>query len=139
MPKVKGFALKSLWFGMLAGFIGGLSVIGGNALAADRKAQDMVGEMAQVRDSLIAKHPSLAAIDDAVRADCSAKGEAVAPDSAFCSCASAVTFGLWMSGMDPKMVDRLNAFLQAPSADAASAFTAYKGPELYAPLCRKAI
>ncbi|KPQ27109.1 MAG: hypothetical protein HLUCCX21_04995 [Porphyrobacter sp. HL-46] len=131
--------MKGLWLSMLAGLLGGLSVIGGNALAADRKAQDMVGEMAQVRDSLIAKHPSLAAIDDAVRADCSAKGEGVAPDSPFCSCASAVTFGLWMSGMDPKMVDRLNVFLQAPSAEAASAFTAYQGPELYAPLCRRAI
>lgn len=131
--------MKSFWFSMLAGLLGGLLVVGGAAFAADRKAQDMVGEMAQVRDSLLAKHPSLTAIDDAVRADCSAKSEGVAPDSAFCSCASAVTFGLWMSGMDPKMVDRLNAFLQAPSAEAASGFTAYQGPELYAPLCRKAI
>ena len=99
----------------------------------------MVAEMAKARDTLLQKHPAITLIDNAVRADCSAKGKDVRPDGEYCSCASSVTFGLWMSGMDPKMLDCLNGFLQKPSESGASEFTAYQGPEMYGPLCSKAI
>lgn len=99
----------------------------------------MVAEMAEARDSLLQKHPPVVLIDNAIRSDCSVKRKGAPPEGEFCSCASAVTFGLWMSGIDPKMIDRLNGFLQQPSESAALEFTSYQGPELYVPLCSKAI
>jgi len=41
--------------------------------------------------------------------------------------------------IDPKMIDCLNGSLQQPSESVASQFTVYQGPEVYTPLCSKAI
>ncbi|WPZ02636.1 hypothetical protein T8S45_07170 [Blastomonas marina] len=106
--------------------------------AANSTAKKIVAEMIERQTSLLQQYPSLSLIDNVVRADCSARSDQKAPSSEFCGCASAVTMNLWMSGMDPKMIDRLNAFLQQPSEDAAQEFAAYQGPELYAPLCEAA-
>lgn len=130
--------MQTLWFTPIICLIGAAS-FSGSAFAADKKATKMVAEMAQARDALLQKYPAIALIDSAVRADCAAKGKDAPPEGAFCSCASAVTFGLWMSDMDPKMNGRLNGFLQQPSESAASEFTAYQGPEMYTPLCSKAV
>jgi hypothetical protein len=110
-----------------------------NALAADKMAQEKVAGMARTRDVLLEERPPLRLIDKAVRADCSVKGKGEAPNGTFCSCGSAVTFSLWVSGMDPKMVGRIDKFLQEPSEQAAAEFAAaYQGPELYGPLCHVA-
>lgn len=130
--------MRTLWLALVLCFAVVVS-FSASAFAVDKKAKQMVSKMAESRDALLQKHPSVVLIDNAIRADCSAKGENALPRGEFCSCASAVTFGLWLSGMDPKMINRLNGFLQQPSERAASQFIAYQGPEMYAPLCSKAI
>lgn len=111
-----------------------------NALAADKQAQAKVAGTAKARDGVLAEHPPLRLIDKAVRNDCSAKRNGEASDGAYCSCATAVTFSLWVSGMDPKMVGWIDKFLREPSEQAAAKFSAsYQGPELYGPLCKIAI
>ena len=130
--------MRKILLTLLLCFIGYTS-LAGIAFAADKKARKMVAEMAETRDRLLEKHPAITLIDDAVRKDCVAKGTGAKSDGEYCSCASAVVFGLWMSGIDPKMVGRLNEFLQQPSEQAASAFTNYQGPELYSPLCSMAL
>lgn len=121
------------------GLLGSLA-IATETLAADKKAQDIVAGMVRTRDALLGQQPALHLIDTAVRKDCSTKHNSEAPGGAFCSCASAVTFGLWASGIDPNMEGRLTAFLAKPDGAAAEEFAAsYQGPELYVPLCRKAV
>lgn len=130
--------MRTLWLALMISLVG-VSFLSESAFAADKTAKKMVAEMAEARDALLQKHPAIVLIDNAVRSDCLEKSKGAQPEGEFCSCASAVTFGLWMSGMDPKMIDRLNGFLQRPSESAASEFKSYQGPEMYAPLCSKAV
>ena len=98
----------------------------------------MVAEMAAQRGALLTKHPDLSLIDAKVRKDCSAR-ETEEAMGEYCNCASAVTFSLWMSGMDPKMIDRLNEYLEEPNEKKATEFVKYQGPEMYGPLCKEAL
>ncbi len=102
-----------------------------------REAKQRVAAALQRSDALIQRFPKLLEIRSVVRADCASKNEGQTTESEFCSCASAVTMSLWVSGIDPQMVPRIQTFLNTPEASA-EPFVAYQGPELYAPLCRRA-
>jgi hypothetical protein len=110
--------------------------IGGPAVGANRKAGDMVESSMKEQAALLARYPALTQIDGAVRADCAAKNSGKLPTSDFCGCASAVTMQLWRSGMDPKMMPRLQSYLKNPTEPAAAEFVQYQGPELYGPVCK---
>ena len=84
---------------------------------------------------LLANFPSLAQVDGEIRADCAAKNSGKAATSAFCGCASALTMNAWFSGIDPKMIPRLNSYLKKPTSAGAKTFLKYQGPELYAGAC----
>lgn len=102
-----------------------------------REAREHVASAERAAEAIYQQFPRLREIDEAVRQDCAEKNAGKAADSAFCRCGSAVTMGLWRSGVDPQMVPRLQSFLSNPEA-VASDFIRYQGPELYAPMCRLA-
>lgn len=102
-----------------------------------REARERVAAAIQSSDALNQRFPRLLEIHSVVRADCAAKNEGQTNDSEFCICASAVTMSLWRSGIDPQMAPRLQTFLNTSEASA-EPFVTYQGPELYAPLCRRA-
>jgi hypothetical protein len=107
----------------------------GSAEAANRKAQQMVMGFTKDQATLLAQFPALVRIDNVIRDDCAVKNQGKLATDEFCGCASAVTMGLWMSGIDPNMMPRLNQYLQNPSEGGAMAFLQYQGPELYRPVC----
>jgi hypothetical protein len=109
-----------------------------SAVAADRSAKKMIAGSMNDRAALLSKIPSLAKVDDAIRSDCAARNEGQPAASDFCVCASAVTLSLWRSGADPKMMPRLNAYLEDPTERAAAALLEFQGPELYRPICTAA-
>jgi hypothetical protein len=113
-------------------------MLSGAAVAANRKAQQTVAGLAKDQGTLLAKFPALVRVDDAIRSDCAAKNQGQLATDEFCGCASAVTMGLWRSGLDPNMMPRLNDYLRNPTEAGAAAFLRYQGPELYGPLCREA-
>lgn len=82
--------------------------------------------------------PQLRKIGNVVREDCRARTNGHGSSARFCSCAVAVTMRLWRSGIDPNMLRRLQDFIDDPAASPHT-FTAYEGPELYAPLCHLAV
>lgn len=128
--------VKNLSLALGLGLTGCLA-LANTTLAADKEAEALVAEMASTRDAVMKRYPSLRMVDGAVRTDCAAKAKDESPNGAFCSCASAVVFGLWDS--DGGMKARFTKFNRAPSTEAAAAFAAeLQGPELYGPLCRKA-
>lgn len=106
--------------------------------AANRKAQDMVADFRTDQAALLAKFPALVKIDGVLRADCAAQNEGKPASGDFCGCASAVTTGLWRSGVDPKMLPRLTNYINNPTDEGANEFVRYQGPELYRSLCVKA-
>ncbi len=108
------------------------------AVAANRKAQEMVAGMVKDQSALIVRFPALAQIDGVIRSDCAVKNDGNLSTGDFCGCASAVTVGLWRSGVDPKMMPRLNDYLKNPTEAGAKAFLQYQGPELYRPICTEA-
>lgn len=110
----------------------------GSAAAANRKAQEMVSGLAKEQDELLAQFPALAPIDSEIRMDCAAKNRGKVAIGDFCGCASAVTMGLWRSGVDPNMVPRINAFLKSPTDAGTKDFLRYQGPELYRGICNEA-
>jgi hypothetical protein len=107
--------------------------------AADRKTRQLVAGFTKDQVTLLARLPALVAIDTAIRGDCAAKNAGQSASGAFCGCASAVTMGLWRSGMDPKMMPRLADYLANPTEKGAKSFLLYQGPELYRPLCTEAV
>jgi hypothetical protein len=109
-----------------------------SAAAANRKAQQMVASMAKEQATLLAKFPALSQVDNIIRSDCAAKSKGKLATGDFCGCASAVTMSLWRSGMDPKMMPRLNEYLRDPTTSRAAAFLQYQGPELYRGICTEA-
>jgi hypothetical protein len=98
----------------------------------------MVAGFTSDQATLLTKFPALVRIDGVIRSDCAAKNEGKLATDEFCGCASAVAMSLWRSGLDPKMMPRLNAYLTDPTEAGAAAFLQYQGPELYRPLCTKA-
>ncbi|MDZ4371173.1 MAG: hypothetical protein U1C74_07105 [Phenylobacterium sp.] len=123
--------------GVLMGAVLSLAATG-SAVAANRKAQERVAGFEKDHVTLLAKFPALAKVDGVVRSECAAKNEGKLASSEFCGCASAVTMGLWRSGIDPNMVPRLTAYLKVPTDEGANEFVRYQGPELYGPLCAEA-
>ena len=116
-----------------------LVLAGQEAAAGNRQAQGRVAGFEKDQAALLAKFPALSQVDTAVRDDCAAQNKGKLATGDFCSCAAAVTMGLWRSGVDPNMGPRLAAFLNNPTADGAEEFRKYQGPELYRPLCNEAI
>lgn len=104
------------------------------AQSSRRSAQDMVRQAEAQHARLLEQAPRLHEIDAAIRADCAAKSNGAASDSAFCGCAVAMTMILWRAGADPQMLPRLLDFANGGEATAES-FLAYQGPELYRPIC----
>jgi hypothetical protein len=129
--------VKKLVIGTLSGAVV-LLTASGAAVAANRKAREMVAGTEREQAALLAKFPALVQIDNVIRADCASKNEGKLATDAFCGCASAITMGLWRSGLDPKMMPRLNDYLQNPTEAGAAAFLQYQGPELYRPICTEA-
>ena len=113
-------------------------LLSGPAVAANRKAQQMVAGLTKDQAALLTKFPALAQIDGVIRSDCAAKNQGRVATDEFCSCAAAVTMGLWRSGADPNMMPRLSDFLRSPTEAGATAFLQYQGPELYRPICMEA-
>ena len=110
----------------------------GSAVAANRKAQKMVAGLQMDQAALLAKFPALGQVDGVIRADCAAQNKGKLATDEFCGCASAVTMGLWRSGIDPKMMPRLNDYLKKPTEAGAKDFLQYQGPELYRGVCAEA-
>ena len=99
------------------------------------EAQARVAAVEKDQEGLLARLPGLRPIDQVVRDDCAAKVPGHTNTDKFCTCGSALTMSLWRSGIDPKMIDRLKAFLNGTGALEASDFVKFEGPELYRPLC----
>jgi hypothetical protein len=113
-------------------------VVGGAAEAATIShvdAERRISDMERDHASFLAKFPAMAAVDDALRGDCAQRVSGHATDDAFCRCASAVTVSLWRSGVDPKMIGRLQDYLNGSGALKPADFLRFQGPELYRPLC----
>ncbi len=110
----------------------------GSTVAVNRKAQGIVAGLQKDQAALLGKFPALTRIDGVIRADCAAQNKGKLATDDFCGCASAVTVSLWRSGMDPKMMPRLNDYLKNPTEAGANAFLQYQGPELYRPVCTEA-
>ena len=123
--------------GVLAGVLILVSA-SGSAVAANRKAQEMVAGLQKDQATLLAKFPALTRIDGVIRADCAGQNKGRLATDDFCGCASTVTMSLWRSGMDPKMMPRLQDYLKNPTEAGANAFVQYQGPELYRPVCTEA-
>jgi hypothetical protein len=108
------------------------------AATRNRQAQERVADFKKDHATLLAKVPGLLPIDAVVRDDCAAQNEGKLATDDYCSCAAAITMGLWRSGMDPNMAARLKAYLNNPTDGGAKEFLKYQGPELYRPLCGQA-
>jgi hypothetical protein len=107
-------------------------------MISSKEAQQKVAGMERENAEFLAKVPALQPIENVVKDDCAAKAPGQTSTGAFCECAAAVTMELWRSGIDPKMLQRLTDYINSSGASAASDFTKYEGPELYAPLCSRA-
>jgi hypothetical protein len=99
------------------------------------EAQRRIASAETAEDGFLASLPALRPVDQVVRNDCAAKVTGHTATDSFCICAAAVTVSLWRSGIDPRMVDRLSAFVNGSGALTASDFVKFEGPELYRPLC----
>ncbi len=75
------------------------------------------------------QHAGLAAVDDAVKADCITKAADDKAKAALCPCAGAVTVQYWMD--DAFMRQQVEAYLKAPTPQGVSELLKYQGPELY--------
>ncbi|HWD67053.1 MAG TPA: hypothetical protein VG227_03740 [Caulobacteraceae bacterium] len=118
-----------------------MASICGVALAgtiSTKEAQQRVADAERENTKFMAKFPALQPVENAVKDDCAAKAAGQTSSGAFCECAAAVTMELWRSGIDAKMLQRLTDYINSSGASAASDFTTYQGPELYAPLCLRA-
>jgi alpha-beta hydrolase superfamily lysophospholipase len=82
------------------------------------------------------QHAGLAAVDDAVKADCITKAADDKAKVALCPCAGAVTVQYWMD--DAFMRQQVEAYLKAPSPQGVSELLKYQGPELYQ-ICQAAV
>jgi hypothetical protein len=112
--------------------------IGASAEAASlshAEAEKRVSDMEREHAAFLAKFPGMTAVDDAIRGDCAQKVSGHTRDDAFCRCGSAVTVSLWRSGIDPKMIGRLQDYLNGAGGLKAGDFLQFQGPELYQPLC----
>ncbi len=77
--------------------------------------------------AFLVKVPSLRIVDETLRAECAAKAPGKSATGGYCTCATAVTMGLWRSGVDPKMLDRLSAFANAPGPGGRAGLPAVPG------------
>lgn len=111
----------------------------GSSLADDLDAKELVASMERDHLALRIAVPAISGVDEAIRTECSEKHEGELATGEFCSCAAAVTVTLWRSDIDPEMRPRLEKYLENPSDEAATELLKYQGPELYGPLCRKAL
>jgi hypothetical protein len=102
------------------------------------EARNRVTDIQQDHEAILAKYPALAEIDQVVRDDCAAKVPGHTSSDSFCKCAGSVTMSLWRSGVDPKMIERLQAYVAGSGDLKAADFVRYEGPELYSPLCERA-
>ena len=75
------------------------------------------------------QHAGLAAIDDAVKADCITKAGDDKAKAALCPCAGAVTVQYWMD--DAFMREQVETYLKTPTPKGVSELLKYQGPELY--------
>ena len=82
-------ATKSISLG-----VGMCLLVSSFALAANRKAQEMVAGLTKEQAALLASHPALAKIDGVIRSDCAAKTKGRLATDDFCGCAAAVTIAL---------------------------------------------
>jgi hypothetical protein len=116
-------------------FIGAMIVLCSSPATANDWAQKKLAELMQDRAELLARYPQFNKIDRGIRNDCAARNTRRIATDAFCGCASALTFGVWVSGLDRKMASRLNDYLKNPTPAATRSFLKYQGPELYAGAC----
>ena len=72
-------------------------------------------------------------------ADCREQSENVLGEklTMYCDCGAVVTVALWMQNTEMKNL--LASYNKKPSEKKLTAFLDYQGPELYEPLCRKAL
>ncbi|MBZ6377794.1 hypothetical protein B5C34_03100 [Pacificimonas flava] len=109
------------------------------ALAANSRVLDMAEQARERRAELLTNYPDFETVDEAIRTDCAAKVEGEAASGPFCDCGAALVMTLWTAGADPKMLPRLNAYLEDPTEAAAQDLLSYQGAELYRPLCSQAV
>jgi hypothetical protein len=83
--------------------------------------------------------PALMDLEVAVSGDCRSKAPASVNVVDYCSCARALVMRMWLSGVDPAMVKRVNDYAADPKSADASSFVRFQGPELYEPFCKLAI
>lgn len=121
---------------LVAAFVSAFAPI--SSASANRKAKEMVGNAVSEQIDLLARFPALTQIDGVIRSDCAANNNGKDAKGEFCGCAAAITMGLWRTGVDPKMVPRLQTYLEKPTEDGAAEFLKYQGPELYVPICTEA-
>ena len=95
---------------LVAAFVSAMVPV--SSAGANRKAKEMVGNAVREQIDLLAKFPALAQIDGVIRGDCAAKNNGKDAKDEFCGCAAAITMTLWLSGADPKMVPRLQTYLE---------------------------
>jgi hypothetical protein len=111
----------------------------GSALAADQQPlKDQLTMLRIWNSELLKSEPSLVNVEAAITGDCRSKAPTGVNFVDYCSCARALVMKLWLSGIDPAMVQRINAFVADPKSTNPSDFLRYQGPELYQPFCHAA-
>ena len=88
---------------------------------------------------VLEKQPALMKVEASVLGDCRAKAPQSINWVAYCSCAKALVMRMWLSGIDPAMVKRVNDYAVDPKSADPDDFLKYQGPELYRPLCEAAV
>ena len=108
------------------------------AQAQDTALRDNVRQADSDLTVALASHPSYQPLVDGIVADCGAKLPGDAKVNGFCHCAAVVTFSLWRSRVDGgDMLDRLNEYIQSPTAAGAASLLRYQNPDIYKSACEK--
>ena len=110
------------------------------AQAQDVALQNQVRASEADLDEALAAHPAYRAVADGISADCAEKLPDDARIGSFCRCATAVTFSLWRSKIDGgDMLDKMNPYLQNPTASGVTELVRYQGPGFYKSACEKVL